>query len=42
MLDQSNRFLSPREIVEQFGMNPSAQVADFGIVTGKQIGRAHV
>lgn len=34
MLNQSNRFLSPREIVEQFGINPSAQVADFGSGAG--------
>jgi ubiquinone/menaquinone biosynthesis C-methylase UbiE len=34
MQDQSNRFLSPREIVEQFGLASNAQVADFGSGAG--------
>lgn len=34
MQDQSNRFLSPREIVEQFGSASNAQVADFGSGAG--------
>jgi|LakMenEpi03Aug12_release.lakeMendotaPanAssembly.Ray.scaffolds.fasta_scaffold48030_3 ubiquinone/menaquinone biosynthesis C-methylase UbiE len=34
MLEQSNRFLSPREIVEQFGINSNCYVADFGSGAG--------
>jgi ubiquinone/menaquinone biosynthesis C-methylase UbiE len=34
MLNQSNRFLSPREIVEQFGISLNSQVADFGSGAG--------
>jgi ubiquinone/menaquinone biosynthesis C-methylase UbiE len=34
MLNQSNRFLSPREIVEQFGVKLSSQTADFGSGAG--------
>jgi ubiquinone/menaquinone biosynthesis C-methylase UbiE len=34
MIEQSNRFLSPREIVEQFGIDIGSQVADFGSGAG--------
>lgn len=34
MIDKSNRFLSPREIVEQFGVQSTARVADFGSGAG--------
>jgi len=34
MLYQTNRFLSPREIVEQFGVESNSQVADFGSGAG--------
>jgi ubiquinone/menaquinone biosynthesis C-methylase UbiE len=34
MLDQTNRFLSPREIVSQFEIESNIQVADFGSGAG--------
>ena len=34
MLDQNNRFLSPREIVSQFGIESNIHVADFGSGAG--------
>jgi ubiquinone/menaquinone biosynthesis C-methylase UbiE len=34
MLDQTNRFLSPQEIVNQFNIESNSQVADFGSGAG--------
>ncbi|MGA1047213.1 MAG: class I SAM-dependent methyltransferase [Minisyncoccia bacterium] len=34
MLNQSNRFLSPREIVEQFKVSANSHIADFGSGAG--------
>ncbi|MEX0597655.1 MAG: class I SAM-dependent methyltransferase [Candidatus Paceibacterota bacterium] len=34
MIDPSNRFLSPQEIVKQFGIVANSQVADFGSGAG--------
>jgi ubiquinone/menaquinone biosynthesis C-methylase UbiE len=34
MIDQTNRFLSPREIVHQFEIESNSQVADFGSGAG--------
>lgn len=34
MLEQSNRFLTPRDIVEQFGIKVGSQTADFGSGAG--------
>ena len=34
MLEQNNRFLTPREIVDQFGIKSGSQTADFGSGAG--------